>query len=95
MRHVLTNVLGGSDDQVQVDVDLLPLENGDRLLLCSDGLTDLVDDDTIARRWPGRPAVRRLHPAGRSSPSTGGGKDNVTVIVAAYTLPDESAPPAT
>ena len=47
-RHILTNALGGSADEVDVDMDLLRLEDGDRLLLCSDGLTDGVDDDTIA-----------------------------------------------
>ena len=59
MRHVLTNVLGGSNEQVEVDVDLLRLEDGDRLLLCSDGLTDLVDDDTIAKTLVGDGLVRR------------------------------------
>ena len=46
-RHVLTNALGGSREDVMVDIDWLHLEDGDRLLLCSDGLTDLVDDGTI------------------------------------------------
>ena len=48
LRHLLVNALGGSVEQVAVDVDLLRLEEGDRLLLCSDGLTDCVDDATIA-----------------------------------------------
>ncbi len=69
MRHVLTNVLGGSEDRVQVDVDMLRLENGDRLVLCSDGLTDLVDDETIAKdAGRGATVVRGLHPAGATSP---------------------------
>jgi PPM family protein phosphatase len=89
VRHVLTNALGGSTEHVDVDVDLLRLEDGDRLLLCSDGLTDLVDDDTIAQTL-----------AATASSADGcaqlvqlaldrGGRDNVTVIVAAYTFPDE------
>ena len=48
-RHMLVNALGGSNESVEVDVDQLELANGDRLLLCSDGLTDLVDDEAICR----------------------------------------------
>ena len=48
-RHVLTNALGGSNEDVQVDIDTMQLEDGDRVLLCSDGLTDMVDDATITR----------------------------------------------
>src|SRR4030095_3124338 len=47
LRHILTNALGGSKEHVDVDVDLVRLEHGDRLLLCTDGLTDRVDDETI------------------------------------------------
>ena len=34
-RHMLTNALGGSCEEVQVDTDLLLLEDADRLLLCA------------------------------------------------------------
>jgi protein phosphatase len=87
MRHVLTNVLGGSDAEVQVDIDLLRLEDGDRLLLCSDGLTDLVDDATItatlAATRPSAAACARLVQLALD----GGGRDNVTVVVADYAVP--------
>ncbi len=46
-RHVLTNFLGGHHGKVKGDVRWLRLADGDRLLLCSDGLTDMVDDDAI------------------------------------------------
>ena len=86
-RHVLTNALGGSCEDVQVDTDQMQLEDGDRLLLCSDGLTDLVDDEAItailAEATRSSDACERLVQRALDS----GGRDNVTVIVAAYRLP--------
>jgi protein phosphatase len=91
-RHILTNVLGGSTERVEVDVDLLHLENGDRVLLCSDGLTDLVNDETISRtlgetRTSVDACARLVQQA-----LDNGGHDNVTAVVAAYSIPED--PPA-
>jgi protein phosphatase len=87
-RHVLTNALGGTVEDVQVDTDQLQLEDGDRLLLCSDGLTDLVDDQTITsilgETTRSSDACERLVQRALDN----GGRDNVTVIVAAYRLPE-------
>jgi protein phosphatase len=90
-RHVLTNALGGSIEDVRVDTDLLRLNDGDRLLLCSDGLTDLVDDETITQIL--RNATRSSDACERlvQRALDQGGRDNVTVIVAAYRLPEERA----
>ena len=83
-RHVLVNALGGSADQVAVDIDLLRLEDGDRLLLCTDGLTDCVDDDTIAATLasalPSNDACHQLLQLALD----GGGRDNITAIVATF-----------
>ena len=85
-RHVLVNALGGFDEDVEVDVDHLQLASGDRLLLCSDGLTDLVDDDGIRQVLMECPisadACRRLVDLALER----GGKDNVTVVLAGYTF---------
>jgi serine/threonine protein phosphatase PrpC len=85
-RHVLVNALGGSDEDVEVDVDQLALTSGDRLLLCSDGLTDLVDDETICQVLTdcraSSEACRRLVDHALAA----GGRDNVTVVVATYTF---------
>jgi protein phosphatase len=91
-RHVLVNALGGAGGDVQVDTDRLQLEDGDRLLLCSDGLTDLVDDTTITsillEAASSSDACERLVQRALD----GGGRDNVTVVVAAYRLPEEPTP---
>ena len=85
-RHVLVNALGGFDEEVEVDVDQLELMSGDRVLLCTDGLTDLVDDDAICRvlmeTHESAEACRRLVDAALAR----GGRDNVTVLVAGYTF---------
>ena len=88
MRHILTNVLGGSADHVEVDVDLLRLEDRDRLLLCSDGLTDLVDDDTIVATLSGAESSSEGCTGLVQLALDRGGRDNVTVIVASYAFPD-------
>jgi protein phosphatase len=71
---------------VEVDVDQLTLTSGDRLLLCSDGLTDLVDDETLRQvlidRRESAEACRRLVDLALAA----GGKDNVTVVIASYTF---------
>jgi len=88
-RHVLTNALGGTIDHVHVDIDQLQLEDGDRLLLCTDGLTDLVDDQTITNVL--RETIRSSDACERlvQQALDNGGRDNVTVIVAAYRLPEQ------
>jgi len=93
--HVLTNAVGGTSADVQVDTDHVLLQDGDRLLLCSDGLTDLVDDETITSilrdTTASHDACTRLVQQALDK----GGRDNVTVIVAAYSIPaDQPAPHA-
>ena len=84
VRHILVNALGGSVEHVAVDVDLLRLEDGDRLLLCSDGLTDCVDDTTIAAMLdgalPSSDICQRLVDLALDR----GGRDNITAIVASF-----------
>ena len=45
-KNVLTRALG-TDEEVEVDEDTVALLDGDRLLLCSDGLTGMVTEDRI------------------------------------------------
>jgi PPM family protein phosphatase len=84
LSHILVNALGGSEEQVEADVDLLPLEDGDRLLLCSDGLTDCVDDDTIAATLAGDQRANEVCDRLVRLALDGGGHDNITVVVATF-----------
>jgi protein phosphatase len=83
-RHLVTNALGGGHPGVRVDVQRLQLEPGDRLLLCTDGLTDMLDDDHIAAALATEPqpegACRRL--VGQANEA--GGRDNITAVVAHF-----------
>ncbi len=47
-RHVVFNILGGGAAGVRVDVRKEESEPGDMVLLCSDGLTDMLNDNRIA-----------------------------------------------
>jgi protein phosphatase len=92
IRHVLVNVLGGSTEHVDVDVDLVKLEDGDRLLLCSDGLTDLVDDETIAALLTKAPSSHDACASLLALALERGGRDNITVVAAVYAMPAAGSP---
>ncbi len=81
-RHAVTNILGGSERGVQAELHSLDLHAGDVLLLCSDGLTEMIPEERIAailkeEKRPQRACERLVGEANHR-----GGKDNVTVIVA-------------
>ncbi len=79
-RHVVTRALGGPD-RAEADYFLLPLPSAERLLLCSDGITEMIDDDTVAAivadaTDPRDAADRLVAEAVRA-----GGRDNATAVV--------------
>jgi len=49
LRNVVTRALGGKPE-LDVDIQSVELESGDRLLLCSDGLTTMLDDGNLGSR---------------------------------------------
>ena len=79
-RHVVTRALG-TGDEIEADYWLLPIEEGDRMLVCSDGLNGELDDKQISNilRSQAEPqaAVDKLIQAALRS----GGRDNITCIV--------------
>jgi protein phosphatase len=90
LRHVLTQVIGGQRGHVQAEIQHLQLADGDRLLLCTDGLTEMVDEaaitDVLRRVESSAEACRVLVDLALER----GGKDNVTLVLARYTIPEGS-----
>jgi serine/threonine protein phosphatase PrpC len=87
-RHVLTSALATRGAFVQVQLKRSRIEDGDRLLLCSDGLTEMVPEETIAKvlasEKSSADSCQRLLDLALEA----GGKDNVTVVLGRYRIPD-------
>ncbi len=78
----LTQALG-LDRGVRPDVATVALAAGDRLLLCTDGLSNMVDDDEIASILRDAVDAQAASDALTSAALTAGGVDNVTTVVIA------------
>ncbi|HEY1250044.1 MAG TPA: protein phosphatase 2C domain-containing protein [Thermoanaerobaculia bacterium] len=86
-RHVLTSALASRGAFARVDLRRLRLEDGDRLLLCSDGLTEMVDERDIASVLASAPSCDAACERLVNLALEEGGKDNVTVVIAQYRIP--------
>ena len=87
LRHVLTEALGVGEGKINVQVKRLQLEDGDCLLLCTNGLTNMVGEDQIAtilqRSLGAQETCAQLVNAALEN----GGTDNVTALVGRYSIP--------
>lgn len=83
-RHVLTRAIGIGDVGGEPDVTRYKLADGDRLLLCTDGLTDMLTDELIAQELGRDASAEEVCQALVDLALERGGKDNVTVVVATY-----------
>jgi protein phosphatase len=78
-RHVITRALGAADE-VQPDVTQHRVQRDDKFLLCTDGLTEMVEDEDIGRIVADaepQEAVQQLLAAANER----GGVDNITAVV--------------
>jgi protein phosphatase len=87
MRHVLIRSLGGRHRTIEGDFQRVGLCDGDQLLLCTDGLTTMVDDAAIASLLGGAATSNEACQALVTTALDKGGKDNVTVALARYRFP--------
>lgn len=100
-RSVITRVLGTEPD-VDVDTATIPVQPGDLILLCSDGLSSMLPDATIAALAAAADGPTEATEALVAAANDAGGEDNITVV--AFELVDgepperpttEPTPPAT
>jgi protein phosphatase len=79
-RSVITRALG-TDPDVDVDTFSIETKAGDLFMLCSDGLTSMVDDEVILRTVEKyRSNLRNAAKALIRAANKGGGEDNITVV---------------
>jgi protein phosphatase len=84
LRNVLTNVLGGGLPLTDVDVHRVALSPGDTVLLCSDGLYDVVGDEEITAALRAADSARAACQALVDLALARNAPDNVTVVVSRY-----------
>jgi len=86
-RHVLSQCLG-RPDLTEVSIQPLEVLPGDRLLLCSDGLTEEVSDHIIAELLKSTRACEKVTTKLIESAKENGGRDNITVVAIATDVQD-------
>ncbi len=85
-RSTLVNCLGGDFTKVDVETKHLILQDGDQLLLCTDGLTDMVDEAKIAEILNQAQTPQLICDELIQAALDGGGSDNVTAVLGRYAL---------
>ena len=87
LRNVLMQALGSKETECVPDVHDYLLEDGDQVLLCTDGLSDMVEDKLIESVLNEAPSARAACQSLINLALSNGGRDNVTAIVARYSIP--------
>jgi protein phosphatase len=79
-RNLVTRALG-VEDTVLLDVNEYPVQPGDLYLMCSDGLTDMVEDEEMANILEGLSSLEQKSERLVSVANEHGGRDNITVLL--------------
>ena len=79
-KNIITRAIGARDD-IETDFFNQELQPGDMVLLCSDGLTNMMDDGAIYRILKGGGSLKDRVEKLVETANSNGGKDNISVIV--------------
>jgi protein phosphatase len=88
LRHILSQAIGGGEGKVNVQIKQLHLHNGDCLLLCTDGLTEMVAEEEIAGVLMRDQTPEQTCQTLVDLALEHGGRDNVTVLLGKYEIPE-------
>ena len=83
-RHVLTAALGAITKGTEPQVQRVDIKMGDQVLLCTDGLTEMVPDEKIASILSSTGGSASTCEELINAALDGGGRDNITVVLARY-----------
>ena len=79
-RHIITRAIGATDD-VTVDIFEVELSDGDQILMCTDGLTNMIEDNHILTIFHSQRDIAEKAERLVKTANDNGGSDNITVIV--------------
>lgn len=91
-RNVITRALG-VDRDVDVDLKVVDVVEGDRILICSDGLTSMVEHEQITEMLETENSPQQVADRLVSLANAAGGEDNITVIVVDVTRAEAAGDP--
>jgi protein phosphatase len=80
-KNLVTRAVG-VEDTVLLELHLHEVQPGDTYLMCSDGLSDMLDDDSLANLLNGNPALPEAARALINAANDAGGRDNIALILA-------------
>ena len=87
LGHILTDAIGGRAGTPSIQIGRIRLQHNDHLLVCTNGLTDVVDDESIRSVLRHSGSLEQCCEALIDLALARGSSDNVTAVVATYLVP--------
>ena len=84
IRHILTRAIGLSDEEIEPQIRRLRLFEGDQVLLCTDGLTNVVNEQSLTSVMIETDSAQKACDTLIASALEAGAPDNVTLIIARF-----------
>ncbi|MFV0465108.1 MAG: Stp1/IreP family PP2C-type Ser/Thr phosphatase [Lachnospiraceae bacterium] len=79
-RNIITRAVGASNE-IRIDIFHEEVCMGDFILMCSDGLTNMIEDETILSIFMSQPNITKIAEKLVETANSNGGADNITVVL--------------